>query len=176
MGQWKETSKESVFKTFIFELFSVGFKSEQSGKEGKFHVLESNDWVNIVPVTENNEVLMVKQFRYGTREMSLEFPAGGMEPGENPMDAAMRELLEETGGIGQTVLKIGSCRPNSAILNNSCHHFVAKGVRLQKAQELDHFEEIDIEIIPVEKIDQMIRDGKITQALSIAAWQFFKLL
>jgi ADP-ribose pyrophosphatase len=171
MSIWKQTSKEQVFKSFLFKVFKVGFRSERSGKEGFFDVLESKSWVNVVPITRQNQVLMVKQFRYGTGQETLEFPAGAIESGQTPMDAVKRELLEETGGLG-LVAETGSTHPNPAFLNNICYHFVATDVEVTKGQSLDEYEEIEILSFPLDEIDQMIADGKITHALSIASWYF----
>jgi ATP-dependent protease Clp ATPase subunit len=98
--KWTQTSKELNLKTFLFDLYKVGFKSELSGKEGIFDVLESKDWANIIAITENDEVVMVEQFRFGTAKVTLEFPSGAIDAQEEPIEAARRELLEETGSLG----------------------------------------------------------------------------
>lgn len=172
MKTWIQTSKELVFQSFLFRHFRVGFRSEHSRKEGHFDVLETKDWVNVVPFTNDDQVVMVRQFRFGSNELSLEFPAGAIEPGEAPEKAARRELLEETGSEGQAVWASGECRPNPAFLNNRCYHFVAEGVEFRRAQALDEFEEIEFVLVPVEEVDALIRGGKISHALSIAAWHY----
>lgn len=173
MSVWQETSKELVLKSIIFKIFKVGFKSTKSAKSGFFDVVETRDWINIVPITKDNRVIMVKQFRFGTKEMTLEFPAGAMELGENPLETAKRELLEETGGIGN-VRASGTCKPNPAFLNNTCFHFVATDVEIQNAQSLDPLEEIEIVTFSINEIDQMIQSGEINHSLSIASWYFYK--
>lgn len=175
MSIWKETSKELVLKSIIFKIFKVGFKSQKSDKAGFFDVIETRDWINIVPVTKDNKVIMVKQFRFGSKEMTLEFPAGAMEAGENPLETAKRELLEETGGIGQ-VRASGTCKPNPAFLNNTCHHFIATEVEIKNEQSLDPLEEIELVQFPVSEIDGMIGNGQINHSLSIASWYFYKRL
>jgi ADP-ribose pyrophosphatase len=92
--KWIQTSKELKFKTFLFNIFNVGYKSQQSGKEGKFDVLETKDWANIIAITNDSKVVMVEQFRFGSAEVTLEFPAGAIEELENPIDSIKRELLE----------------------------------------------------------------------------------
>ena len=174
MIRWKETSKELVVKSFLFQFFKVGFKSVKSGKEGKFDVLETKDWVNVVPITKDGNVIMVRQFRFGSQETSLEFPAGAIETGENPLDAAKRELLEETGSLGTSVVQTGKCRPNPAFMNNTCYHFAATGVESLHEQKLDPFEEIEFLQLPLAEVDRMVKSGEISHALSIAAWHFYQ--
>ncbi len=173
MQKWLQTSKELVLQTNIFKLFNVGFKSPQ-GKEGKFTVIEPKDWINIIPVTKQKQVIMVRQFRFGSNEISLEFPAGQIEPGDTPLATASRELAEETGASAENIMELGKCRPNPAITNNWCHLFAAEGVEITKSQTLDPFEEIEVELVPLEKIEQMIAGGEISHALSIACWHFYR--
>lgn len=174
MSLWKETSRELVTKSFLFRMFRVGFRSEKSGREGKFDVLETKDWVNVIPLTEQGEVLMVEQFRFGVGEVTLEFPAGAIEPGQTPLEAAKRELREETGGECASIEMTGQCHPNPAFLNNHCFHFVAKGVGIAGAQKLDEHEEIELKKFSVEEVEGMITSGKIKHSLSIAAWYFYR--
>jgi ADP-ribose pyrophosphatase len=171
---WKQISKELNLKTFLFDLYKVGFKSEFSGKEGLFDVLESKDWANIIAITKDDKVIMVEQFRFGTSEVSLEFPSGAIDQGEKPMEAASRELLEETGGEGDELIKTGECKANPGFLNNTCHHFLAKNVTISKKQNLDELEEIRIKLVPVHELESLILNGTINHSLSITAWYYYK--
>lgn len=174
MSSWQETSRELVHKSILFKIFKVGFASKKSGKAGFFDVIETKNWMNVVPITKDRKVIMVKQFRYGSKEISLEFPAGVMEAGENPVETAARELREETGSEGIIKL-VGTCKPNPAFLMNTCYHLVATDVEMKYQQTLDHFEEIEIVSFPINEIDQMIAEGKITHSLSITSWYFYKM-
>jgi 8-oxo-dGTP pyrophosphatase MutT (NUDIX family) len=171
---WKETSRELVLKSALFRLFKVGFRSEKSGKEGRFDVLESKSWVNVLAITPRKEAILVEQFRYGSAESSLEFPAGSIEEGQTPLETARRELAEETGGTCAVIEEIGSCRPNPAILNNWCYHFLAENVEITQAQSLDENEELEMKLVPLERIDKLIASGKITHSLTIATWYFYR--
>ena len=77
-------------------------------KQGEFFVIETNDWVNVLPITEDNEIILVRQFRYGTKKFSLEPPGGVVENGEDPILAGQRELLEETDIVGKNPKIIGT--------------------------------------------------------------------
>ena len=172
--KWKQISSELLLRTAIFRIFKTRFRSEFSGKEGEFDVLEAKDWVNVVALTEASEVIMVEQFRFGVGELTLEFPAGAIEAGQSPLSAAERELSEETGGECAAILQTGSCRPNPAFLGNTCFHFLATGVKLGKEQKLDIFEEITIKLFSIAEVEAMIASGKISHSLSVAAWYFYK--
>ncbi|MGZ3707238.1 MAG: NUDIX hydrolase, partial [Bdellovibrionota bacterium] len=106
MKPWIQTSKKLLLETRIFRIFEAGFHSQASGKNGLFNLLETKDWITVVPETPEGTVLMVKQFRYGIGKVTLEFPAGVVEHGQSPLEAAHRELAEETGATGE-VSKIG---------------------------------------------------------------------
>src|SRR4030043_2150070 len=104
-----------------FRVFSVRTDravSPRTGNEHDFHIIESRDWINIIPVTKDNQVVMVKQYRHGSREVTLEIPGGLVDPGDTPEKAAARELLEETGYQAEELMKIGSVNPNPALFNN----------------------------------------------------------
>ena len=174
MGKWIETSRELLTTTALFRLFKVGFRSEESGKEGKFDVLESKDWVNVVPFLKNGKVLLVEQFRFGVAEVTLEFPAGKVEEGQTPLEAARRELQEETGGIGTGLEPLGRCYGNPAFLNNHCFHYVAHGVELGNEQELDADEELKHREVSPEEVDRLIASGAIRHSLSVASWYFYR--
>ncbi len=175
--RWKSTFKTHVAKTFLFDLFKVGFVHPKKNTEKPFDVIETSNWVNIIPVTKDGFVVMVRQFRFGTQEITLEFPAGTIEPGERPLVAAKRELVEETGyepGEEQSVLPIGQCRPNPAFLSNFCFHFAVHDVELKTSQALDENEDIAYTLIRLGDIDHLIETGQITHSLAITAWHFYK--
>jgi 8-oxo-dGTP pyrophosphatase MutT (NUDIX family) len=96
--------------------------------EGDFFVLDTNSWVNVLAVTPNKELVLVRQFRFGTQEFSLEPPGGVIEKGEDPIVAGLRELEEETGYVGEDATLIGTARPNAAILSNQCYFVLVENV------------------------------------------------
>ena len=135
-----------------------------------FYILESTDWVNVIPVTPQGEVVLIRQYRHGTREVTLEIPGGIVEPGDTPEAAARRELVEETGFKEREMILLGSVHPNPAFLTNRCFTFLAKDVVRTQAQEQDDKEDIEVEVRPLEEVPRLIRRGEITHALVLAAF------
>ncbi|MFZ4714939.1 MAG: NUDIX hydrolase [Bacteriovoracaceae bacterium] len=171
---WEKLEKKLHFKSMLFHIFHVTFRSTTSGKVGHFEVIETKNWGNIVPITKEGNILLVKQFRFGSAELSLEFPAGVIEHNEDPESAMVRELREETGSVGRRVKQLGVSRPNPAFLNNSMYHFVAFDVEVYHQQELDHFEEIEVVELTHDEVQEKILSGEISHALAITAWYYYQ--
>jgi len=159
----------------IFDLKREQYRSPRTAKVHEFYVLESNDWVNVIPLTADEEVVLVKQYRFGTKEFSLEIPGGMLDPDDSPAGAACRELLEETGYAGEEPIFLGTVHPNPAIHTNRCYTYLVQNVRYQKMPKQDSTEDIEVLRVPVADIPELIRKGSITHALVIAAfyWYFF---
>ena len=174
MKDWKQDRKTKLLQTKLFDIHEVEFSSQTSNRKGTFDVLETSDWVNVVALTTDQKVLMVQQFRFGIEEITLEFPAGKVDPGEKPEQTALRELREETGGISEKIFFSGKTQANPAFLNNYCYHFVVRDVKLEKAPDLDTNEELEMKYHSIEEIDFLIESGRISHSLSICAWFYFK--
>jgi len=145
--------------------------SPRTNKAGQFYVIDTNDWVNVIPLTEEGEVVMIKQFRHGSKEVTLEIP-GGLVDDESPEKAAQRELLEETGYQGNGVTYLGSTNPNPAIFNNLCHTYLVENARKTSDKDLDDDEDIEVVHVPLADIPGLIADGTINHALVIIAFHF----
>lgn len=143
--------------------------------EHDFHILHSRDWINIIPITSDQQVVMVGQYRHGTREVTLEIPGGLMEPGDTPEKAAARELLEEMGYQGEEFVKIGVTKPNPAIFDNRCYTFVARNIKKVCDPMPDQTEDIEVAFLPFSQIPELIRTGKIDHAIVIAAFSMYFL-
>jgi 8-oxo-dGTP pyrophosphatase MutT (NUDIX family) len=135
--------------------------------------LESNDWINVIPLTPQKEVVMIYQYRHGIRDNTLEIPGGILEERDSPEAAARRELYEETGYKETEMLLLGSVHTNPAFLNNRCFTYLAKDVSLAGEQELDDKEDIEVVLKPLSDIPRLIREGKITHSLVLAAFYRF---
>ena len=139
-----------------------------------YYVLESRPWVNVVAVTEQSEVVLVRQFRHGIEDESLEIPGGIVDPEDDgPAAAGARELLEESGYAGGEPRPLLSVSSNPAILNNRTHSFVIEGARRVADPTPDTNEELTVELAPVEALPGLIRSGIIHHSLSVAALGIF---
>ena len=131
--------------------------------------------MNIIPLTADQQVVMVRQYRHGSKQITLEIPGGLVDPGDTPEKAASRELLEETGYQAEAWEKIGVVSPNPAIFNNRCYTFVARSLKKVSDPTPDQTEDIDVVLIPISDIPQLVRKGVIDHALVIAAFYWYSL-
>ncbi|NIQ37252.1 MAG: NUDIX domain-containing protein [Proteobacteria bacterium] len=161
-----------------YSLFSVRIdtaRSPRTGKNRDFYVIDTMDWVTMVPVTPASEVVMVKQFRHGIKETTLETPGGLVERGCGHKQSVERELLEETGYRAREVSLLGELYPQPALFNNHYLVYLGKGVESVAQPCQDEGEDLDVVLVPLRDIKEMIRVGGIKHALVLAAFQLFFL-
>jgi ADP-ribose pyrophosphatase len=172
---WTISTSQSVYTTRVFSLHQHHATSQLNpGKQGLFSVLEAPDWVNVIAITTEQKVVMIRQFRQGTRDITLEIPGGMVDAGEDFLTAGLRELKEETGGVGGDALQIGMVAPNPAIQSNHCATILVKDVVLGELF-LDGNEEIEVILYPLSDVSRLIREGEITHSLVIAAFHHYHL-
>lgn len=174
--RWEKTGTEYLGDFRIFRIRADSSRSPRTGVIHRFFVLESPDWVNVIPLTPEGNVVMIRQFRHGTEDVTLEVP-GGMVDAEDgdPSVSAARELREETGYEAGDIVHLGSVAPNPAFLNNRCHSYLARDVRRVTEPRLDGAEDIAFEEIPLADIPTLIRGGAITHSLTITAFFYLNL-
>ena len=172
---WDVEEAGTIATTPIFSLRSRTAKSRQSEKHGSFVYLDNPDWVNVLAITANDEVVMIEQFRHGLAQVTLEIPGGIVDPGESPADAGMRELREETGYAGDAPEVIGAVSPNPAIQNNWCSTVLVRPAEIRAAVELDASEEIGVRLVPLAEVDALIRARVVHHALVVAAFHHLRL-
>jgi ADP-ribose pyrophosphatase len=170
MGSWPLLGREVVYKTPIFSLWKEQVTSPRTGEDLSLYVLDSLDWVNVIPLTSAGEVVLIRQYRQGTRALTLEIPGGMIERGESPAEGAARELLEETGRKGSSLSLLGVVEPNPAILNNRCYTYLAHDVEEVAEQELDRGEEIEVLPTPLSEVPGLIASGAIQHSLVVVAF------
>ncbi len=141
----------------------------RSGTEYVRTVIDAPDWVNVVPITTRGEVVLVRQFRFGTWSNHLEIPGGMVDPGEDPRAAAMRELVEETGFRPKETIALGWSHPNPALQANKLHSYLCTGCEDVGAMRQDSSEDLRVELVPRSELKALVRAGQITHSLVLTA-------
>jgi len=159
-SRWVREGGRLLLSTRVLDLWSLRYRHPVRGTQKDFIVARAPDWVNVVAVTPEDKIILVRQFRFGSNDLSLEIPGGVMEQGEDPIAAAVRELSEETGYGGGRVSLMGSVHPNGAVPTGP--------------MKWDHDEEIQVSAEGVPEVLALARKGGITHSLTIAALMFYE--
>ncbi len=175
---WEVLAVQEVTDCRIFTVDTIRTRKSDNGETGEFFRINSRDWVNVMAITDDDQLVMIRQFRHGSGEVTLEIPGGIMDDGESPLDAGLRELSEETGyALGDTTSAhiIGKVRSNPAIITNWTYFVLAEGVQPVRSQHGDRHEDIAVELRSVDEIDEMLYSGQVTHALVADAFLWYKL-
>ena len=167
---WKQLSTEYLHRENWFSLRRDRVLKGGGGEMYPYYVLEYSTWASIFPVTSSGKIIMMKQYRYGLGEFSLELPGGIMDPHETEVSvAAKRELREETGYTCVEIREIAKVAPNPATSNNYMHVFFATGCEETHTQDFDPHEELELIFMEVEEVKTLLRENKIIQSLHVSA-------
>lgn len=175
---WKRKQQEEVFRNSFFHISSARY-ARDDGREGNFLRLDCADWANVCAVHENSRgedcLVLVRQFRHGCDEISLEVPGGYLDAGEEHMAAARRELHEETGFRAGTIEHIGAASPNAAFMGNKLHVFLARELHFDNVRNLDANEVIDVELVPIPLIARGQVPEFMVNGIMGISWYFFDM-
>ncbi|MGQ0613203.1 MAG: NUDIX hydrolase [Planctomycetaceae bacterium] len=168
-NRWKLLRSELVYDAGVVRLLREAY--EHAGAPiHDFYLLDAPVWVNVVALTAARQVVLVRQYRHGIKEVTLEVPGGVMDPSDSdPGAAAARELLEETGYGSEPLVPLGAITCNPAILANRTYSFFAPNARRVAEPCPDAHEDIEMELCPLEAIPRLLREGAIHHALSVSA-------
>ena len=172
-SRWEKLGERSLAETRIFDLRARRYRHPVRGAEREFIVVDAPDWVNVIALTPDGQLVLVNQFRYGIDAFSLEIPGGVVDAGEDPVAAGLRELREETGYDGVRARLLGSIRPNPAFINNHCHLVLVEEAVPVAAAEWDQDEEIAVTLAPVAEVLEWARSGRIAHSMVLNALWYF---
>ncbi len=173
---WPKVSSTPSGDFRIFTLRTDRRRSPRTGQEHDFYIIDCVNWVNVIPVTADNQIVMVEQYRHGTETVELEIPGGMMDAEDtSPVATGIRELREETGYEGSNARVIGQVYPNPAIMSNVCYTVMVQHCELKFETVFDHSEDLITRLVPIAEIPDLIRGGKIRHSLVVVALYHFDL-
>lgn len=171
--RWQRLRSEPHATTRIFDVTRAIYRHPDRANERDFFVINAPDWVNVIALTPDHQLVLVKQFRYGIDDFSVEIPGGVIDSGEDCVAAGLRELREETGFVGDRARLLGSVHPNPAMQNNRCHLVLVENARREAGLEWDPDEEFEILTKPVDEVYALAYGGGITHAMVLDALLLF---
>jgi 8-oxo-dGTP pyrophosphatase MutT (NUDIX family) len=172
--KWTKLHSKQLADYRIFTVRQDSSQSPRTDQQHNFFVLDTPNWINIIAITLEQNVVLIHQFRHGTESVCLEIPGGMVDEGEEAKEAAVRELREETGYEATEWHHIGTVDPNPAFLNNRCDTFLALNARRVAEVHFDGAEDIAVEEVPIANIPHLIQSGQITHAIVIAAFYHYE--
>lgn len=170
-GPWKKLSADPLADYHIFKLHHERYASPRTGEVLDATIVEAPDWVNVLALTTGGDCVLIRQYRFGTEQMTLEIPGGMIDPGEAPLSAAQRELREETGYTAARWTELGRFAPNPAFQRNYLYTFLAEGCERAGDLVQDPGEDIEVVLRTRADVDAALRSGEIDHALVVVAFQ-----
>lgn len=176
LGEWRELSRETIADGRIFTVERSTAESPIDGKSRPFHRIRSVDWAQLLPITRDNEAVLVRQYRHGSQRITLEMPGGLVDAGEEPATAAVRECLEETGYRARSARPLGNVNPNPALFAHRLYSYYATDVEPERAIQNTGSEVTEVVLVPVADLEGLLLAGEIEHALVAGAlWRYLRL-
>lgn len=170
---WKILSSDYLLKTRWLTVRRDHVRMPSGVEMEDYYVLEYPDWINVIAISEDGKFIIEEQYRHGTQSIDYEICAGTLEKGEDPLKAAQRELLEETGYAGGDWVLYCESAPNPAAMTNMNHTYLATNVKYTGARHLEKTEDIKIHLLNYNELKQIIKGGKIKQGQMLAPlWKY----
>lgn len=172
---FRYTGRRLAHSTRILDLSEITAVSPRTGAEHVYTRLESPEWINVVALTPELDLILVRQWRHGTERFTLEIPGGLVDPGEDPAIAAVREVREETGYAGDAATLLGIVESNPAIFNNRTHTYLIENCREVGELQQDDGEDIEVVRLPLAQVPDLVRQGAIDHSLVICGFWWLAL-
>lgn len=167
---WQKIATGKVGDFRIFSIRSERKVSPRTHREHEFYVIDAVNWVNVVALTPDRQVVMIEQYRHGSNTVELEIPGGMIDAtDQSAVAAGVRELREETGFEGESACVIGEVFPNPAIMSNTCYTILVENCRCVHPTQLDHAEDLLTRLVPLADVAQMVASGAIRHSLVVVA-------
>ena len=161
----------------LFSIKTNRCRSPRTGQEHHFYVIDFPNWVQILPITPDDKIVMVRQYRHGCGQIFLELPGGLIDDNDlSPEQTAKRELLEETGYRSESLMLLTRIFPQPAVLSNMGLTYMAREVKKVSKPNLDAAEDIEVCLVNLKKIPEMIRTGEINHGQTVMALSVYLLL
>lgn len=173
--RWQRGDPEDICDARIFTLQKLPSWSPGTGKRHDFFRLQAREWINVVALTPEQDMIYVVQQRHGIDAATLEIPAGLVDEGEKPVDAALRELEEETGYIPDEIIHLGTAYANPAFLTNMSYSYLARNCRPTGKVRRDPTEEIQVVLIPASEMHSLMVSGLLGNAMGLVALFWYDL-
>ena len=171
--KWKILSSEYLFSDLWFKVRKDRCETPKGKIVDPYYVYEFPTWVTALAITEDGKIILERQYRHALGEVCIEIPGGCVDDEDASLEAAIkRELLEETGYQFSSFEYLGKISANPSTNSNLMHMFLARGGKKIANQELDHNEEIDLELVTLDDLKQLIRDNRIIQAMHVTCMMY----